>query len=385
MKPIILFSVLLLLSFPVKTQTLSPYKTANESNDNPDSTISRVQKQNTWMPSSKLVFSYDENGRKTETMQFYWDTVAISWQQMIHTYHSYDANGNMTSEFRFALNPATDKWDTVSNYTRLYINNAIYSWVYDSWDPANHEWYHAMKGEYDYNESGDEITYITFNWNAQASAWDSSYLCRMKMNSSGKDSTGEYFKWNTSGSNWESWYTYDYYYDENGNDTLIAYHNYGETEFIDHSEFDENGFRTSLTTYKWIDGDWQEVARTEYIPGTNGKTVLSTWFSWDTSLDKWVPVFQDQNYYEGESTKNNNVVNSGLIVFPNPASECIQIKLTDSTTPAIFELYDLNGKRMLQQLVTSGYSIPVSYLSHGLYLYQLHMGNDVFSGKIVIR
>jgi hypothetical protein len=389
MKLLLSLTVFLMLSSFLSAQKgLPPFlKSTNEDGAQPDSVIRRIMKlpENVWLPESKQVFTYGENGNKTETMGYYWDTSAVAWQQQIHTFHSYDENGNMTGEFRFALNPATDKWDTISNYTRLYINNVIYNWNYDNWDPVNHYWYHAMKGEYDYNETGDEVTYITFNWNAQESVYDSSYMSKMKMNFLGKDSTGSYYQWNTEDSNWQYWYSYDYYYDENNNDTLVAYHDFDNTEAIERSYFNENGFRLSTTSFKWVDNEWLGMARIEYIAGTNGKTMMNTSYYWDASQNNWVPQFQEQSYYKGESTVNGNVGNPGIRIFPNPASDHIQVELTNASEAATFEIYDINGKRVLQQLVFSNSYISVSGLSRGFYLYQLHDGNRVFRGKLVIR
>jgi hypothetical protein len=71
-------------------------------------------------------------------------------------------------------------------------------------------------------------------------------------------------------------------------------------------------------------------------------------------------------------------------VTPNPASDFISISGTEGAT-AQLQLFDLNGKLILSQTVTTGQQVPVASLPAGVYLCILENESaHQFSRKITI-
>ena len=84
-----------------------------------------------------------------------------------------------------------------------------------------------------------------------------------------------------------------------------------------------------------------------------------------------------------ELTGNNN----DFEIYPNPAADYLIIKpLINKISKAYFELYNLQGVKVMQQQVSftgNEFKINTASLTRGLYLYKITSENGVFSGKII--
>jgi hypothetical protein len=84
-----------------------------------------------------------------------------------------------------------------------------------------------------------------------------------------------------------------------------------------------------------------------------------------------------------ELTGNNN----DFEIYPNPAADYLIIKpLINKISEAYFELYNLQGVKVMQQQVSftgNEFKINTASLTRGLYLYKITSENGVFSGKII--
>jgi hypothetical protein len=74
-----------------------------------------------------------------------------------------------------------------------------------------------------------------------------------------------------------------------------------------------------------------------------------------------------------------------LSVYPNPASEYIQVEGDLDTGEARVMMYDVSGKMVMNQVLDRGGRIPVSHLSDGIYVVRLVQGSKVKTGKVMIE
>jgi hypothetical protein len=79
--------------------------------------------------------------------------------------------------------------------------------------------------------------------------------------------------------------------------------------------------------------------------------------------------------------------NFDLVVYPNPATNNIVIHNNGKTeiTDGLFELYDINGRKVLSRDVNfaTDTKISLSGLNRGFYIYRVLSGNRILTGKIV--
>ncbi len=72
------------------------------------------------------------------------------------------------------------------------------------------------------------------------------------------------------------------------------------------------------------------------------------------------------------SIENSKYRNNEIIIYPNPAKNKIFIKGTFDA-PALFELYDITGRKALEQTITGINSqVNINHLSNGFYIYKLN-------------
>jgi hypothetical protein len=73
-----------------------------------------------------------------------------------------------------------------------------------------------------------------------------------------------------------------------------------------------------------------------------------------------------------------------LNVYPNPAKEYIVFDITNISNSAIVELFDNQGKKVLEQKLSVTGQIFISNLAKGLYLYRINNNGTIYKGKIII-
>jgi len=76
------------------------------------------------------------------------------------------------------------------------------------------------------------------------------------------------------------------------------------------------------------------------------------------------------------------ISNEQITIYPNPAKEIINIK-GNFDVPATIVLYDLTGRKVLSQHITSNQPINISTLSKGLYVWQIKTPDVSARGKFI--
>ena len=77
----------------------------------------------------------------------------------------------------------------------------------------------------------------------------------------------------------------------------------------------------------------------------------------------------------------NSFVND-LVIYPNPTNDVLNLNSTDNLNDAIYTVFDINGKRVLNSKLTSS-TIDVSQLASGNYILRLIIGNKIKSQKFI--
>jgi hypothetical protein len=378
-----ILAVLLFTSLSAqKTNLPLTSKSAFSAGQRPDSTIVSIMDDG-WTFQSKTVYTYHEI--RTESLNYYWDTLNLTWIEQIYTIDTLNNNGDQLNEFKMARNPSTWEWDTLSLYTKNYDPVlGIISWDYDAWNTATHSWNDLMKGEYDYFENGRELTYLLCNWNSAMTRWDSVYFLLTLMNVNGKDSIGTFYRWTTQDNPRYIDYYFSYSYDENGNDTLYLDENPADPDAKSKSVnvYNEQGLKTYQTSYEWVNSAWEESYRIEFAYDDEDNLILRTNQEWNG--DEWISVRKEENYYPIETGIYHEASEPGMRIYPNPASDYFNIYSDNISSSATIELFNLNGSKMLEQRISHS-SISVRDLPKGIYLYQINDSGKVWRGKVVLK
>ena len=77
-----------------------------------------------------------------------------------------------------------------------------------------------------------------------------------------------------------------------------------------------------------------------------------------------------------------------LCVYPNPATEKVNIVLPENRSGYVLALFDLNGNRIFTRNITGGeaeYALNVNSLASGAYILSVFNDEHVYTGKVIKR
>ncbi len=312
-----------------------------------------------WTTSYKSEFFYNTSGQDTLVINYFWDNTTREWVNHSKEGYTYDANGNFISNITYS---SSNQIEYGVKYENTYDDSGhlIISSVY-YWDATSHHFVNSGIYEYTYDA----------NWNVTAKIF--SY-------------------WDESTSQWIPSYKDEYFYDANGNRTLETGSDwYSPTsEWLIHQKrgftFDSNGNMTSDSSY------WDEInggnywSKSEHTYDDDGNLTFSVNYRWNETTSQWDTYSQDTYYYsELVPTPVSGISEEKIRVYPNPASEYVVFALPDISESATVELFDIQGKKVLEQKLSENRQISVHNLRKGLYLFKLSDSGNIYQGKITIE
>lgn len=83
----------------------------------------------------------------------------------------------------------------------------------------------------------------------------------------------------------------------------------------------------------------------------------------------------------------DNPAQTGLVVYPNPANDRLNIALNNPTNAWIY-ITDMSGKELYSSgevFIDSEYTVPINYLSPGVYIVKLVSGDLVVTRKVIVK
>jgi hypothetical protein len=106
-------------------------------------------------------------------------------------------------------------------------------------------------------------------------------------------------------------------------------------------------------------------------------------------IDIPLPVQNDSNsrytlYVYGSVGCIENTLENSISVFPNPANDLLNIA-TSSTPKITAQLFDVNGKLQIEQVVDANATMSLKALSRGVYVLKLNNNTQHFTRKIVVE
>ena len=228
----------------LNTTTLAPpiptiiaYKTTLQYNSNGNNTevVEYVMylNTNTWVNSSKEIYSYNSQGHKTQLIHSNWDTSTQSWINNYLNTFSYFAFGKMWLGTEYIWDTNTNAWMEFHKYDNYIINSTALYRTYYLWDTRGY-WHEYNKYQY----------IFTFDTNGR--------IIKQTINAYDEDQYGYY------GSSSTSYFTYD----QQGN--II---HTGES-----ITYDTNGYRVEMIYEIW-DSDLSKYvvsSKTTYKYDSNG-------------------------------------------------------------------------------------------------------------------
>jgi hypothetical protein len=351
-----------------ETTVGNQYKSALTVDQKPDSTINETWDSiaGQWVVSGKAVYTYDANGNNTLDIGYYWFEQPGKLFKYYKAEKTFDANGNETSYIGYFWAESSNDWIPSVKEDYIYDTNGKVTLInnYDWYETSNSQWIAYMKREYSYDINGDINSVIYFNRDTANTQWNA-YMKEEYAYNTGDSKTlalVNYFNWDIANTQWLVYAKDEYTYDANGNITLIIEYEYD----ADLSQwFNISKFETTYDAY----GDINTVN-----------------YSWNRTTNEWDAYYETTVYYPQHDITGVRVIpQSKISVYPNPASGYVIFDGINVSSSAKVEVFDMEGKKVLEQKIPENRQINVGSLHKGQYLYRLQDNGKINAGKIVVE
>ncbi|HSM48927.1 MAG TPA: T9SS type A sorting domain-containing protein [Draconibacterium sp.] len=330
---------------------------------------------------SKTQFYYNSGGQHDSILTYYTENAGLNWELMMKQVHHYNASKQLVKTDLWGFDEDEEELILSSNTVYTYyahgkIKSSATSFVFEG------DEFPTSKTDYTYDGSNRLITEENSILNFMNLNMEKSSQYSYQYNASGQLVTEIYSKWD--GASWINDDREQYQYNAAGDLNVEIYSDwdgaawieqekyetiYGTTNFadvvfptfiylydIDAVEFVTNKIVTSTNEYEMIDGSWKNTDKTAFY------------------------------YSGGTSTNINEIENSVVSVYPNPASESINFSWKGNHEALSLQIYQITGAKVIEQTVYSGRPVSISHLEDGVYLYKLLNGQqNVKTGKMIKR
>jgi hypothetical protein len=373
-----------------------------------------------WVASYKDEITYDANNNMTHYIDYDWIKATGQWEVSYKDEITYDANNNMTQDISYDWDGTTSLWVAYDKYDYTYNGNGnLTIIIYYTWDKTTSLWVDSDRYEFEYDGSGNMTQSQHFNWSANISQWVARNKDEYSYDANGNMTQDLYYNWEATISLWIPSEKEEDTYDAFGRITQTIFYDWDKTNslWVTYNKedyiWDSNGNESQYIWYNWdeITSQWVASYKTEYTYNNlysfsdlilpflpyfsevssvyisqlfNHMLISDVGYSWDEGSGQWVTDGNGTYYY---SAQNSNAVpdisTKELNVYPNPVSEKLSFIIPEKYSPITFELFDLQGRKVMTKEIASGENVSMASLKKGMYFYNLITNNQKLSGKLI--
>jgi len=338
----------------------------------------------TWINSVKTENFYVDNNI-AERISYSWNSDSAVWSQNTKLLFTYNEDGKNTLTEYFLYNSTQNEW--VNFFKYMYDFNSENLWIQTTiqvWNTINDTWANHSRILAEYNAAGSAISFTRENWNANQSNWVGSNINEYVYNSSNflVDHTAS--SWNVNQNDWVPFFRTGYLVDNFGNRLeSLRYIWIQQT-----NSWEKNSKFVRNINLDYLVADLvtpnQLIQYQPFNLGGVHKISGENLYAYEPNLAMWF-FHEAYNYFYSEIqlTSVNETEISEILVYPNPFTNEVYISLGASDLSFSFKLYDITGKTVFSGYVHSGGKTDLSFLAPGVYLYSILIDNQRKEGRIV--
>ncbi len=338
------------------------YSYTYDANGNNTNILIQEWKSASWSNLFQNQYTFNASNLMTSFIQLTWDASNSIWTNFNKIDYSYLPNNKPLQDSGQKWNPASSNWTNTYKSQYFYdLNNFLQTWEYNAWDTTTTSYLKNQKYQYINNANGDAIETLTLNWNGQN--WDTAFndvnhynACVLPVKLISFNAQKENSKVKI---NWQT-----------GEEINTAYFNVQRS--LNGKAFEnigqKNAENPSGNNYNFIDPlttsllPFNIYYRLEIVDKNGSKTYSNI-----------KEIFSDNN-------------KSTVMIFPNPASDYINIK---GSKIKQIQIKDIAGRVLLKQTVDNTNSIinlPIKSLSRGvIFIEILNLDLTTIVEKVVIQ
>lgn len=370
-----------------------------------------------WWEGQKDEYSYDEKGNLIQQIWYYQEIITDPWEKVSRIEYILDENNNLLKTRLYSWDEITSEWIpelTDYNYNYIYDSNGNLITSIFLNDFNGDDFIDSLVTELSYDANKNLTQEITRFWPGPEGPWigfnrtDYSYY---EDNNVGVETD---YQWDFLANDWRLSEKEEYFYNAEGKVTTSIEYNrdYDDTQWLpvykNETVYDDKGNLVQESEYDYIDSDWLRNGRTVYtynnsytfsdliLPaplfGGDDETVVFfkhmltniAYDYWDIVSGQWLNEESLALYYsEQQVTSTSATILNEISVYPNPAADYLTFNIPDNNNPLSFELYDLQGRKVLSKLIINGERISLQGLNKGIYFYHITDHQTLQKGKLI--
>lgn len=365
-----------------------------------------------WFETSRNTKNFDSQGNMSE--EIFYERSLNSSQWVITKYeYTYDANNNMTECLSLYWSKTTNQWDKRVKRSYTYnANGRMTEELYSPLDKNTNQWVEGWKYNYSFDDLGNKTEVLRSNWNDSSSRWDNMFKFAYAYDANGNATQKLNSDWDTNTNQWVESGKCTYTYDALGNKTqMLVYERKDTTEQLSENQkyvltYDANGkmAQVLISSFDSKTTQWNEIQKVEYTLDNTysmNDLIVPYYFSGQVDIDlnsklvgilnyykdeagAWGQSHKTTYYYSEQNVTNVDDVEIGTIeLYPNPVSESLNLRFTSTRNTATFELFDMQGRRLISKEISNNEQLSLGDLKNGVYLYNLSIDGNKQSGKLV--
>ncbi len=360
----------------------------------------------------KETYIYDKELNEVLWLYSSWNATDRNWTNLLKEESEYNESENSVVNTQFIW--SNNQWNKdrkrefTYNQNNKLIQELSYKRKYDT-----HDWLLTEKWEYNYNAKEQPLTAILYKWHASSKEWKSQEKIGYQYINNKELHYVFYSNWDYETKQWIE-HTYEWYlYDLQWRLITLSHFEWENTS-EDHWKltnrkgysYDDNDYlkkHVDVVFTPHEDGSIQHVIRYEaykfdyslvfddlLLPNYLNKQelkfhhkLLNTNLSQYNNDTKQQEQYRNIEFYYSQTSDNLYFSSKNTPIYPNPAKESIQINYPDELSQALFELYDINGKKIISLTTNKDESIHINTLANGIYVYRIQFDSYEKTGKLI--
>ncbi|MGE4433330.1 MAG: T9SS type A sorting domain-containing protein [Bacteroidales bacterium] len=319
-----------------------------------------------WTPHHRNELNYDSNGHQTLYNASFLDSTTNTWMFKVGSFkyvNAYDERGNQTLSSYYTWDGERNQWKGVNQLieSSYDLSGNVKLELTKEWDASLNQWTISRKTVHDYNETGQRLQQITSRWSNTNNDWVAVNKTEYDINELGVVTGILDSEWNIEDRLWVVTDKEIMTYDSHGNVVL-------NTNF----------------TFDVQSGDFIKNYDVEYRYNESGDQLIE---EANRSYYDGVAYISKTNYYYSLHTVASVIDTESVspVVYPSPFTDRISIQLNSNQTPVLFELFNVQGQKVMSKQVVNAETIPVERIENGVYFYQISSAQKSHRGKIIKR
>jgi hypothetical protein len=343
-----------------------------------------------WANNDKTETTVDGGGNTTSIVAYTWNSGTSQWVGSMKTEYTY-SGGNLASNSTFTFNTGTVSWDGLFRTEYTYTGGNLTSNIGLVWDQTLPipGWVNSTKTVNTYT-GGILTSELSYDWDDIGSSWGIATGKTEFLYSGDNMASATTSVWdiNTSAFVFSSKSEYSY---TSGRKTGIIVSKWEASQWVNASKseytYDTDGRLIQSGSYGWnaIGSVWYGFLKTESSYGVLGVKSYTTTigYSWDFIGSQWVNQSRTTYWYSDLATRIDKISEKVLNVYPNPVKEFIVFDLPEISESATVIIFDMQGKKVLEQQLSGNKQIVVNNLRKGIYGYKIISNGVTYSGKLL--